>query len=149
MSPKIQKMSCQVQSVFILKWTFILWKMMCFDNGNQAIHFLCHLLLFIKLTYPLYFLFSGLLNSMIRTLYDESFQMPSHPLSSQCHFSCRQDLDRLKHSLIVSPTIYKSKCRFWEALVASCSLDENSCSELVRPNHIRGQLDALVLLIRN
>lgn len=66
-SPKIQKISCQVQSVFILKWTFILWKMMCFDNGNQAIHLFCPLL-FIKLTYPLYFLFSGLLNPGIKNI---------------------------------------------------------------------------------
>lgn len=50
--------------------------MKSFDNRNQAIRFLCHLLLFRKLTYPFYFLFSCLLNNVTRTQYDASFQMP-------------------------------------------------------------------------
>lgn len=149
-SPKIQKMGCQVQSVFILKWTFILWKMMCFDNGNPAIHFLCHLLLYIKLTFPLCFLFSGLLNTMIRTLYDASFQMPSCPLSKSVSFQLQPGFGEIEAQSNGSPQqSMKANADFWEALVASYSLGENNCSELVRPNHIRGQLDALVLLTRN
>lgn len=76
---------------------------MCFDNGNQAIHFLCHLLLYIKLTYPLCFLFSSLLNTKIRTLYDASFQMPSCPLSKSVSFQLQPGFGEIEAQSNGSP----------------------------------------------
>lgn len=132
-------MSCQVQSMYaVYSNVNILWKMTSFDNRNQAIHFLCCLWFFIKLTYPLYFLFSCLLHNVTRMLYDASFQMPQCPLSKSVYFQLQlgsgyteaQSKGFPQES--TKPNVSSEK--LWQPLAAQM---KTNCSEQVRPDHQR------------